>query len=170
MKKILSKKDLNYLASVDSQAAVEVEDFVKRLENSIKSVFPDSFIQVQYRPSMGSRSILVRFALGKDKSEWANGIIQNDPLFHVMWIYGINEDGSLKDKMKMEAHSGGRLILKETDETGFRNKLVKLGFRSMTGVPDKIVKGVGNYLKKAKNIFKQYEDQLRDQGFPKDKV
>jgi hypothetical protein len=171
MKQYIAEKDLNYLATVTAEG-VSAEDFVTQIEDVIKKIFPKSFVQVRYSTSLGHKSIFIQFALGKDKSEWANGIIQNDPLHHQIWIYGIKDDGTLMDKVKMEAHSGGRLILKENDESGFRSKVVKIGFRSMTGTPEKILKGIGNYFTKAKKVFKEYQDRLRDlpEDFPKDKV
>lgn len=170
MKQYISKKDLNYLASVEAQVNTEAEEFAKKLEDSIKSIFPNSFVQVRYNTGLGSHSIFIRFAVGKDKSEWPNGIINNDPLHHHLWVYGVNKDGSLQDVMQTDISIGGSIILKGTDETGFRSPIVKIGFRKMKGSSDKIIQGLTKYFQKAKAVLKQYKDQVREDDFIGDKV
>lgn len=63
----------------EAKGPMKVSEFMSALESAIKKSFPKSLVRVQASKNLGS-SIGVVFALGKDKSEWANGIIHNDPL------------------------------------------------------------------------------------------
>ncbi len=62
-------------------------DFASKIEDEIKKIFPKSYVQVDFSNRLGT-SIIISFALGKDKSEWAHGIIQNDPARMNLFIYG----------------------------------------------------------------------------------
>ena len=60
-----------------NEATMTVDEFTKNLESTIKKIFPKSFVRARASTNLGS-SISLMFALGKDKSEWTNGIIEND--------------------------------------------------------------------------------------------
>jgi hypothetical protein len=66
-------------------------ELAERIALVIKRIFPNSYIESRYSTSL-CESIDVRFALGKNSSEWKNGIIQNDPAYTVIHIYPV-EDG-----------------------------------------------------------------------------
>ena len=138
-----------------------VDDFIKGLESAIKKSFPKSYINAKASTNLGA-SIHLTFALGKDKSEWQNGIIENDPLFHRFMIgwNSFTEGHFIKDKIEAELSVGG--TLKVNPEEGSRMALgrVKIGWRKKTAPPDKIVQYFGNYFKKAQKVLKDNKDNL----------
>lgn len=162
------KEIVNMVMAGYKVAELSIEEFAKQIEDKIKKIFPKSLVQVSVQKSLGSPSILIQFALGKDRSEWANGIMMNDPLHHQIWIHDYEK--SLPDKLKTDLSVGGNIILKENDESGFRSKSIKIGFRSAKGTPEKILRSIENYFKKAKSVIKEYKDRVRDPELIKDKV
>jgi hypothetical protein len=166
MKNLLQSKDLEYLANINTSAIEEIraEDYIKKIENIIKAIFPNSFIKISINKWERSGSIFIHFALGKDKNEWNQGIIDNDPLHTKLRLYGSidSNTNNMKDKIKLEMVLGDSIILKEKDETGYRSKKVKIGFRTSIGTPEKILKSIQNYFIKAKNILKEYKDKIKD--------
>jgi hypothetical protein len=115
----------------------------------MKKHFPKSFTQAYFNKSL-SPSITVRFTLGKDKNEWRNGIIQNDPLFHLWHVWNVHEDGTLAEKLKMEMSVGGNIQI--------RPDWPKIGWRNKTSKPELILKHFDNYFKKMKGMISKYKD------------
>lgn len=151
-------KDLN-----EASGLMTVDEFVKKLEATVKKIFPKSFIQVYASTNLGS-SITFKFALGKDKSEWNNGIIQNDPLFHV-WMIGWNSftDGHfIKDKIEAELSVGGSLAVRPEEGSYMAQGRAKIGWRKKTAPPDKIIQHFDGYFKKMKKVLKDNKDNLLD--------
>jgi hypothetical protein len=150
---------------MEAKGPMKVSEFISSLESAIKKSFPKSLVRVQASKNLGS-SIGVTFALGKDKSEWANGIIHNDPLHHVLMI-GWNEfaeDAFLKDKITLDKPNiGGSLKVLPEEGSYMAFGRVKLGFRKKTAPPEGIVKHLGNYFKKVKGILKDNIDRLTDE-------
>jgi hypothetical protein len=175
MKNILSSKELSYLASIDtiSMEEIKAEEYIKQIENTINSIFPNSFIQVQIDKRFGGRekgSIFIQFAIGKNSTEW-EGVIQNDVLHTQLWIHDcMDVNNILRDKIKLEMSIGNKIILKENDETGHYNKSIKIGFRGATGTPEQILKVIKNYFIKAKSVLKEYKDRVRYPELLKGKI
>jgi len=143
---------------------MKVSEFIDSLEKAIKKSFPKSLVIVRASKNLGS-SIDVRFALGKDKSEFANGIIHNDPLYHILMI-GWNEfvdDHFIKDKITLDKPSVGGILTTMPEEGSYMALgRVKLGFRKKTAPPEGIIKHLDNYFKKVKKILKDNMDNLTD--------
>ncbi len=59
----------------------------KTLEKKIKSIFPNSNVICKYDENI-INGITIWFTFGKDKSEYANGISQNDIGYSTYHIYG----------------------------------------------------------------------------------
>lgn len=139
-----------------------VHDFVSKLEAAIRKVFPKSYVEVRASSNLG-KSIGVRFALGKDKSEWVNGIIQNDPLFS-SWMVGwqsFDDEGNwTKDKIEAELSTGGTLKIIPEPGSHMAFSSAKIGWRKKTAPPDKIIQHFANYFKKAKKVLKDNKDKI----------
>jgi hypothetical protein len=156
--------DFNLNESLNEASSMTVDEFVKKLEATIKKIFPKSYIQIYASKNLGA-SITFRFALGKDKSEWVNGIIQNDPLFHT-WMIGWNsftEGHFIKDKIEADMSVGGTLKIKPEEGSYMAFGRVKIGWRKKTDTPDKIIKHFDNYFKKVKQTLKSNKDNLPDE-------
>jgi hypothetical protein len=149
-----------------------VDEFVKSLETEIKKIFPKSYIEVRASTNLGA-SISLRFALGKDKSEWQNGIIQNDPLFHAFMIgwNSFTEGHFIKDKIEAELSVGGGLKVDPAAGSHMAYDRVKIGWRKKTAPPDKMVKAIGDYFKKVKQVLMSNKDRItcRDMELLKNK-
>jgi hypothetical protein len=141
-----------------------VDEFIKSLEGAVRKIFPKSFVQIYASTNLGA-SITFKFALGKDKSEWANGIIQNDPLFHT-WMIGWNsftEGHFIKDKIEADLSVGGSLKIKPEEGSYLAFGRVKIGWRKKTATPDKIIQHFENYFKKMQQVLKSNKDKLPDE-------
>lgn len=140
---------------------MSVSDFVKTLESSIKKIFPTSLISIKSATNLGA-SIHLYFALGKDRSEWANGIIQNDSLYHLMMIgwNSFTEDHFIKDKIEAELTVGGRLKIDPQGGSRMAFDFVKIGWRKKKDTPEKIINHIVNYFKKVKQVLMDNKDKL----------
>lgn len=143
------------------KAPMTVDEFMKELEKAIRKSFPKSYVNIQASTNIGA-SIHVVFAIGKDKSEWSNGIIQNDPMIHKFMIgfRQFSEGVFTSEKILAELSQGGTLMIMPEEGSYMAFGSVKLGWRKKTATPDKIVKHFENYFKKAKQILKNNEDNL----------
>jgi hypothetical protein len=140
-----------------------VDEFIKKLEDTVKRIFPKSFIQIYSGKNLGS-SITFKFALGKDKSEWNSGIIHNDPLFHV-WMIGwesFQDNGFTKDKIPAELSIGGSLAVRPEEGSYMAQGRAKIGWRKKTATPDKMIQHFDGYFKKMKKVLKDNKDNLLD--------
>lgn len=70
------------------------EEIQNNIKSAFLSVFPHSYVACN-KHSLGS-GFACHFALGKDKTEWANGIIQNDPLSMILHYWP--ESGTVEIK------------------------------------------------------------------------
>lgn len=148
---------------INEASTMTVSEFVSGLESAVKKIFPRSFVQIYSGKNLGS-SITFRFALGKDKSEWQNGIIQNDPLFH-LWMIGWEsfvDDAFTKDKIPAELSVGGSLTITPEEGSYMAQGRAKIGWRKKTLPPDKLIKGFSDYFKKVKKVLKDNQDKLFD--------
>lgn len=148
---------------VNEASQMTVDEFVKALEAEVKKSFPKSYISVRASTNLGA-SIMFQFALGKDKSQWTNGIIQNDPLFS-SWMIGWNsftEGHFIKDKIEAELSTGGSLKVNPDPGSHMALGSVKIGWRKKTDTPEKIVKYFGNYFKKVQTTLKANKDRMTD--------
>ena len=142
----------------------DADEFAKKLEGVMKKYFPKSFTQAKFSKSIAP-SITMRFALGKSNSEWTNGIIQNDPLFHIWFIHDLYE-GMIPEKIKIELTTGGHIGVFDWEDAkgtkhkgpGFDFKFPKIGWRNKKGTPDQILKHFDNYFKKMKDAAKKYKN------------
>lgn len=148
---------------LNKNANQDVEKWVEKLDAELKQILPKSFIQVRFVTRLG-KSIQVDMTLGKDRSEWANGIEHNDPLRQTIFIWAESQhdkwpESGLPEKLKAE-NSGGTLLVKPAPGSFYAFDRVKLGWRNKTGTPDVIFKYIVDYVKKVKNIITENNDKL----------
>lgn len=137
-------------------------DLAAEIEKTIRKHFPNSFISVYFNSNIHP-SISIRFTIGKDKSEWANGIIQNDPLWQVLMISsGINRNGDIVGKLSLERISGGSFAIKPEPGSHLAFGRHKVPFRKVSGDSRKIISGVDKYFSKVKSELKKSIDKFYD--------
>ena len=146
---------------INEASTMTVDEFVKNLESAIKKIFPKSFIQVYADTNLGS-SITFKFALGKDRSEWTNGIIQNDALFHVFMIgwNSFKEGTFIKDKIVADLSVGGSLKVSPSEGSRYAFEKIKIGWRKKTATPEKMISSMADYFKKVKDVLMKNKDRL----------
>lgn len=138
----------------------ESDKLASEIESTIKGIFPNSYIESYYSSHLHP-SITIRFTLGKGKEEWANGIIQNDPAFHVLMVDGMDKEGTISKPLTLE-RSHGSVMIKPEDRYMAYGRL-KIPFRKVTGDKAAIVKGVKGYFERLKKALQGNKDKLTDQ-------
>lgn len=141
-----------------------VDELVTALEEAISAIFPNSYVDVNFSEKLG-KDITIRFALGKDTSEFPNGYFDNDRARQVMMVAydQINDDNTLFDKINIGLIKGGYIIISNYDR-------IKVGFRKKTDTPERIVQYIDNYFKKLKQVLIENADQMQDPEFIKSKL
>ena len=141
------------------------DDMVVAINKAVSKHFPKSFVSVAPIGILGGKDPLLKFAFGKDKSEWPNGIDLNDPLRINISFQGFSDEtGMLNDKGKVKAEMtmGGAFRVNG-------QPLMKFPWRNTAAKPDAIVKKVDKYfgdIKKwlstpdGKEALKQYKERL----------
>ena len=70
------------------QTELEAQDMAFDLSNKLTKILPDNMVRVNSGRSLGGGfDVTLYFAVGKDKNEWANGIVHNDPAYLILCIY-----------------------------------------------------------------------------------
>lgn len=146
---------------IQKEASIDATSFVGELESSVKKVFPDSYVSVSYG-AFGKESINISVLLGKDKSEWVNGISQNDPLNFSAWCHDcIDDNGNMKDTITIEFKGASLSIKSDNPMLAFGR--VKIPVRKKSGTPEEVLKHIVQMAEKAKQIIKQNLDKMTDQ-------
>jgi hypothetical protein len=139
-----------------SDAAKMAEDIGKIL----KKEFPKSYVSVEFDTHFVP-DITVRIMLGKDRSEWANGIWQNDRLGHTSIITGFDDDGNFTgDKVDVRLVSGGHWTIDEAPQHMAFGRL-KIGWRNFKAKPDQVAKKYAEFAKKTKKIALDNLDKFK---------
>jgi hypothetical protein len=124
---------------------------VENIKETITNIFPNSYVHVKYDTNI-CPSIVVRFALGKDKSEWKNGIIENDNGYTIICIFDFDKEGNIPDTgltMNSNVH-------------GYRKDLGKLGYTHRKCGWRNAKKGISPYkmLKSIEKYFLTMQESL----------
>lgn len=143
--------------------ATEADDFAGKIQKTIEKIFPKSFVHVRFKKNLG-KSIQISFLLGKDKSEWINGIPENDPMKHMffIWLDRMGDDNIIPDKISIELSQGGSLYVMPKEGSHLAYDSVKIGWRKKTGTPEQILKHIDDYFKKAMKVLKNNKDRMDD--------
>lgn len=147
-------EDYKHMLDESVEGAQNVAQEIRKI---FRKHFPKSYIEVDYRTSL-SPHITARIALGKDKSEFSNGIIQNDPMFAIFMLSfegtsALMGDGSLT----VERISGGGL--KDANYS-----TIKIPFRKTTGDRKRIMTAFERYFGRLKDAVKTHADELKVSG------
>ena len=137
------------------------EKLASEIKQGIIKIFPDSYVNVGFSANI-SPCVKILFALGKDKSEWANGIFQNDPADSTIFIHGFNRDGSVK-KLSMDGSSAGSFSVKSEDpHYAFGRVKVPCRFPKGDVTPEQALKLTVGWFEKLKKSLQANRDNLTD--------
>jgi hypothetical protein len=137
------------------------EELAKAIEAVIKKHFPKSTIMVQAKSSLGKQVISMFFAVAGSKSETVNSIWENDISLTKAFVYGVNDDGTLQDKLEFKPVMGGSITSKPTEKHMAQGR-IKVGLRKKKGTPEQIVKHLDTYFGKLLKTLKANSDQIMD--------
>ena len=140
-------------------------EFVSKIEQEIKKIFPKSYADVEFSKGLGT-SIVIAFALGKDKSEWVNGYFENDLVAMRMFIWGkqddnITREGEIVGDLELKNDSSS-FVIKPTDKYTAYSR-VKVPFRKATGNPDKILVYIKKYFTNFKKVLQDNRENMTDE-------
>lgn len=127
-------------------------ELAKAIEAKIKSHMPNSTVEVRQEKSLGETAVYLFFAVAGSKDQTVNKIWHNDISLTKAFVYGVNPDGSLKEKLEFDPAMGGSISTKAGS--------IKVGLRKRKGTPDQIIKHVDSYFKKLAATLKANKDQL----------
>ena len=132
---------------------IESEDFSDKIKNIMLKYFPNSYANAKYSKGFKD-SIYGVFTLGKDKSEYQNGIHNNDPLIHTFHIWF-----KQNDKYDLEWSQGSMTV--KPDKPYMAYGRVKTGIRDKNNASsDEILKTLDNFFKKLPSIIKTNADKI----------
>jgi hypothetical protein len=115
--------------------------FKEGFEVAVNKHFID--VATSVRPgALGGNSVFLHFTLGKDKTEWQNGVSNNDPVNFLAYITQLDEDKYVVEFSR--ASIGG---LKPTEKF-YAQSSIKIRTRKTTGNAQKILSTVDKVLGK----------------------
>ena len=140
------------------------------LEQALKKELPKFGVSAKFSSNMHP-TITIYITYGKDKSEYTNGIWQNDRLAHVSTISGFDREGNINSD-KLQAKALKSIIITDDAPDGLAFGSIKSGWRNFKADPKKIVSKYVDYAKKIKKITADNMDKFKPgmQKFLKDKI
>jgi len=133
--------------------------FAAELKQIVLKHFPHSFAYARFDVGL-TPSIFVTFALGKDKTEWINTYLENDPAKHKFSIFGMTKEGFTTDKMTMDCIMGGSIQVLPAAGSHYAYDSVKVGWRKKTGDDAALKKHFDAYMVKLKKLIKDNADRF----------
>ena len=137
---------------------MNAQELVTATEAAIKAVFPRSEVKVKLGNSLGGKdmqTITIWFALGAPGTH-VNSIWHNDPVSQIIHIWGIKSNEVLPI---VTADSKARLTVNSKDPyMAFSS--VKLPWRNFKGKADDLVRHIGRYFEKVKEVVKANWDEI----------
>jgi len=134
------------------------EDFIPALKKAISKHLPKGHVFVQAQTGIGDPLIYVRTGLKDERGH----VSVNDRAFQSFHIYGLNGDGTVKDKMDASIVTGGSLLVKPERPSHMAYESIKFGWRKKKGTPAQIVKHFDNYFSKVAKVVKANKARLAE--------
>ena len=135
----------------------QLQQLAASIQKQVIEIFPDCFFYCRV-DNRFTPSIYGRFSIGKDSSEWSNGIQENDPALHTFHIFIEGE------KLSLEWSQGNMLIKPENKILAYSR--AKTGMRNKKGNDSEILKAVVSFFSKLPAKIKEQEDNICDQHKP----
>lgn len=148
----------DYIDAILNEEATEIlaKDYMDKMKETIKKHFPNSYVLVTDKGMLGGGSIFTAFAFGKDRSEWANGYIENDAGWMHIWLHDcFDKEGKMKPMIEIESKLGGKISTKDRER-------IKIGWRNKKGTPDQILSHIDKYFIKLKETVIANKDKMAE--------
>ena len=139
---------------------MKFNEFKEKIENEFDGKFNQSLCACRIFRCLG-KSIIIDCKLGKDASEWSNGIAMND-LMSVSFIIalpdGWTEEDELPEIMVMESSEHEIKTKPENDILYCDYK--RISYRRTAGNPEKIIKAFGKFVGKLHEaVMTEYQSE-----------
>ena len=137
--------EVKVLSTVKKQIPMDVQGYLDAIKVEFLNNFPDGYFNPSIN-TLGGKDVCIYLARTK-KSGWPNGIINNDILYHQIWLSNLfaYEDG-LNDKIVAELSLGGSILDKNWNR-------VKIGWAKKTGDTQKIYSHLSKYFQKMREVY-----------------
>ncbi len=132
------------------------DEFNKSVQDNYKKIFKNGWIQSQTRDSLGEEHIVIKFGL-TPLSAVSHGIIENDPMYHTLFIHG-NKDFS---KSELEAVQSG-LMTKPEKGSYLAMKRVKTKLRKTKGDLSKLDKTLNTFFSRLGVLVKDQKQNIHN--------
>jgi hypothetical protein len=143
--------DALHLAADDKEARLKDGDPVDpgQFGDAIKSGLTKLFPRSTFLAKVSGDSILVAFTVTA-KSDWANGIIHNDPSYTQCWLHrALDEQGFLKPSVTVKMSMGNIVYGPNASNP------INVGWRNKTGTPEQIISHFYKYFILLKRAYDQ---------------
>ena len=144
------------------EAENEAEKLASDIKKAFKKHFPKSLMFAEYKSGISGHVINIRYTLGSGKSEYNNGIWQNDPIASSLFIYGFDRKGSgvqVDPKLVAEMVMGGTVSVNAT-ESHYAFGSVKVWRKISSKSPNDMLKSLDKYFAKLKQTVKDNADNM----------
>ena len=132
-----------------------IQASAKVIEDNFKAIFPNGYIHVGVRKSIGNPYLYVDFGLIADIKDVSNNIRQNDPLYTTL----MGHDVSDVDVFTLETLQSG-LMCKPKPNTHYAMSAVKTAYRKSKGDIKSYEKKLNTYFKKVAKIVIENKDNI----------
>lgn len=127
--------------------------------DEIKKLFHKHFPHSYFDIDAEKESLTVKFALGKDKTEWSHGYVENDPMYNIVYIDGF-VDGVAKDTLKTENLKKGWLFVAPKDTNNHGREKIVTWRANFSASPEKTISNLDKFFIKLHDTVKQNLDRL----------
>jgi hypothetical protein len=121
-----------------------------KVNTAIQKHFPNGYINIQKSTLGPTISMGITFAIGK-RTEWINGIIQNDPHWCNIWIHSAFDKTTsnlIKPEITLNSDTAGYIYTRKTGK-------LKIGWRDVKkpSTVDKVITTIDVYFSKLKKVY-----------------
>jgi len=133
---------------------------IDQLTAAYKKEFGNAYFIAKYRTNL-CNSIGMSFGI-QEKGKHENNIIQNDPAWHSVIIFGFDDEGNTTDDMEVSSGSGGSIAVRPPEGSYLCYGRVKTGFRKKKkATGEQITKHMINYFKKLRKVVNEQRENIK---------
>jgi len=135
------------------------QTIIDQITAAFKKELGNAFFRASYRTNL-CESISLSFGI-QEQSKHANNIIQNDPAWHSVIIFGFDKEGNSTADMEIDSGSGGTICINPPEGSHLCFGRVKTGFRKKKkATGEQVVKHLTNYFKKLKKVVDENRENI----------
>lgn len=158
-----------YKSKFKESQITSANQLAEEIQKEIEKIFPNCYVKATWGGNLYS-SISVKFMLGKDKSEWSNGIFNND-IANIRFTIDLKggreipRDGNIDNQILQMEASSSSFTVNPPEGSYLVYGRVKIPFRKPTGDAQKIIDYTKKYFTTAKKLFQDYQEEMPKELF-----